>query len=270
MIREPDGGEQAFVETPFMAQGEAVPSPPALLAGPFRRIVLANLFGSLAFWSFYGAVFWESANRYGADQAGMAVIGAALSVPFILGSLIQGLVVDRWSPKWLLVIGYLALLAAVTLALIGDGLPWLWGSSFMVGAAFATIEPSRSALTGLLVAPERLVSANGAMATSFQAGARRRLARRRVAARRVRRRRRLHAVGGGRARAAGRPARRPRPASAGRAAVDVAARLPRGGHHRVAPSVAADPPAAHDGLVDPDQRLLHPRAAVREGRARPR
>jgi MFS family permease len=169
VVREPDGGEQAFVETPFMAQGEAVPSPPALLAGPFRRIVLANLFGSLAFWSFYGAVFWESANRYGADQAGMAVIGAALSVPFILGSLIQGLVVDRWSPKWLLVIGYLALLAAVALALIGDGLPWLWGSSFMVGAAFATIEPSRSALTGLLVAPDRLVSANGAMAMSFQA-----------------------------------------------------------------------------------------------------
>ena len=169
VTRDPEGGEQPFVGAPFVAQGEAVAVPPALLAGPFRRIVVANLFGSLAFWSFYGAVFWEAANRYGAEQAGMAVLGAALSVPFILGSLIQGLAVDRWSPKWLLVIGYLMLLAAIPLALVGDGLPWLWGSSFLVGAAFATIEPSRSALTGLFVEPDRLVAANGAIATSFQA-----------------------------------------------------------------------------------------------------
>ncbi|MGE5227445.1 MAG: MFS transporter [Planctomycetaceae bacterium] len=169
MTRDLEGGEQPFAGTPFVAQGEAVPAPPALFAGPFRRIVLANLFGSLAFWAFYGAVFWEAANRYGAEQAGMAVLGAALSVPFILGSLIQGLAVDRWSPKWLLVIGYLMLIAAIPLALVGNGLPWLWGSSFLVGAAFATIEPSRSALTALYVEPGRLVPANGAIATSFQA-----------------------------------------------------------------------------------------------------
>jgi MFS family permease len=166
---EPEGGDQTFLGTPFLAQGEAVSAPPALLAGPFRWIVLANLFGSLAFWAFYGAVFWEATNRFGAEQADMAVLGAALSVPFILGSLIQGLAVDRWSPKWLLVIGYAALLTAVPLALVASSLPWLWASSFLVGGAFATIEPSRSALTGLLVASDRLVQANGAIATSFQA-----------------------------------------------------------------------------------------------------
>jgi len=164
-----DGGERSFVGTPFVAQGEAVPSAPAFLPGPFRRIVAANLFGSLAFWSFYGTVFWEASNRFGADQADMAVLGVALSVPFILGSLIQGLAVDRWSPKWLLMLGYFALFAAVPIAWAATSLPWLWASSFLIGGAFATIEPSRSALTGLLVPPERLVAANGAIATAFQA-----------------------------------------------------------------------------------------------------
>jgi len=168
VTEEPDGREQAFVETPFVAQGEAVSVAPALLAGPFRRVVLANLFGSLAFWFAYGAVFWEAANTYGADQGDMAVLGVALSIPFILGSLIQGLVVDRWSPKWLLVIGYTAMFAAIPVAWMATSLPWLWASSFLVGGAFATIEPSRSALTGLLVPEDRLVAANGAIATSFQ------------------------------------------------------------------------------------------------------
>ena len=169
MTTEPDGGEQAFVGTPFVAQGEAVPGVPSLPPGPFRRIVVANLFGSMAFWSFYGTVFWEASNRFGADQADMAVLGVALSVPFILGSLIQGLVVDRWSPKWLLVIGYLALFAAIPAAWVAASLPWLWASTFLIGGAFATIEPSRSALTGLLVPEDRLVAANGAIATAFQA-----------------------------------------------------------------------------------------------------
>jgi LPLT family lysophospholipid transporter-like MFS transporter len=114
-------------------------------------------------------VFWEASNRFGADQADMAVLGVALSVPFIFGSLIQGLVVDRWSPKWLLLLGYVTLFAAVPIAWAATSLPWLWVSSFLIGGAFATIEPSRSALTGLLVPEERLVAANGAIATAFQA-----------------------------------------------------------------------------------------------------
>jgi predicted MFS family arabinose efflux permease len=166
---EPDGGEQAFVEAPFVAQGEALPAPPALLAGPFRRIVVANFFGALAFWASYGVVFWEAANRFGAEQADMAVLGASLSIPFIFGSLIQGLVVDKWSPKWLLVLGYLGVLASIPLAWAATSLPWLWGASFLIGGSFATIEPSRSALTGLLVPEARLVQANGAIATAFQA-----------------------------------------------------------------------------------------------------
>ncbi len=98
----------------------------------------------------------------------MAVLGASLSLPFILGSLLQGLIVDRWSPKWLSVIGYLLLTAAVPLAWFATSLMGLYASALVVGAAFATIEPSRSALTGLLVDGPGLVKANGTISIAFQ------------------------------------------------------------------------------------------------------
>ena len=145
---------------------EAVTFP--VLTGPFRWLVLAHGVSALAFWSYFGTVFAQATFRFGAGTAQMAILGASLSVPFILGSLLQGLVVDRWSPKWLSFIGYLILAAAVPTAWAGGSLAWLYVSSFMVGGAFATIEPARSALTALLVPEKGLVRANGAIAVSFQ------------------------------------------------------------------------------------------------------
>src|SRR5919197_1154262 len=93
----------------------------SLFGGPFRWLVLAHGFSGLAFWSFYGPVFAEVAFGFGGGPAEMAILGASLSVPFILGSLLQGLVVDRWSPKWLSFIGCFLLAAAIPMA-------WLAGS----------------------------------------------------------------------------------------------------------------------------------------------
>ena len=140
----------------------------SLFGGPFRWLVLAHGFSGLAFWSFYGTVFAEAAFRFGAGTAEMAILGASLSVPFILGSLLQGLVVDRWSPKWLSFIGCFLLAAAIPMAWLAGSLVLLFASSFVVGAAFATIEPARSALTALLIPSARLVRANGAISVSFQ------------------------------------------------------------------------------------------------------
>jgi MFS family permease len=155
-----------LAEAPIL-EGPHVPSPP-ILAGPFRWLLLAHGFSGLAFWAFYGTVFAEAAFRFHAGKSGMAVLGVSLSVPFILGSLLQGVVVDRWSPKWLAVIGYLAMACSIPLALVAASLPWLFASSFLVGAAFATIEPSRSALTGLLVDHAALVHANALLSVAFQ------------------------------------------------------------------------------------------------------
>lgn len=160
--------ETAFIEAPFLAQGEvAGPSAP-VFHGAFRWVVLAQGFSALAFFAYFGTMFAEATYRFDASTSDLAVLGVALSVPFILGSLLQGLVVDRWSPKWMSVIGYAMQFAAVPLALLASGLPWLWASGFLVGAAFATIEPARSALTSLLVPERDLVRANGTLATAFQ------------------------------------------------------------------------------------------------------
>ncbi len=139
-----------------------------VLTGPFRWLVLAHGVSALAFWGYFGTLFAQATFRFGAGTAQMAVLGASLSVPFILGSLLQGLVVDRWSPKWLSFIGYAILAAAIPTAWAGGSLAFLYVSSFMVGGAFATIEPARSALTALLVPEKGLVRANGAIAVSFQ------------------------------------------------------------------------------------------------------
>lgn len=148
------------------AVSEAVTFP--IFAGPFRWLVLAHGVSAIAFWGYFGTVFAQATFRFGAGTAQMAILGASLSVPFILGSLLQGLIVDRWSPKWLSFIGYLILVIAIPAAWVGGSLSWLYVSSFMVGGAFATIEPARSSLTALLVPEKDLVRANGAIAVSFQ------------------------------------------------------------------------------------------------------
>ncbi len=139
-----------------------------VFGGSFRWVVLAHGFSGLAFWGFFGTVFAEATFRFGADAGDLAVLGASLSVPFILGSLLQGLVTDLWSPKWLCFLGYLVLALAVPVAWVAPSLRWLFLSSFMVGLGFATLDPARSSLTGLLVEEPRLVRANGAMSVAFQ------------------------------------------------------------------------------------------------------
>jgi MFS family permease len=155
-----------LAEAPIL-EGPHPPSPP-ILTGPFRWVLVAHGLAGFAFWAFYGTVFAEAAFRFHAGKTGMAVLGVSLSIPYILGSLLQGLVVDRWSPKWLAMIGYLAMACSIPLALVAESLPWLYASSFLVGAAFATIEPSRSALTGLLVDHAALVHANALLSVAFQ------------------------------------------------------------------------------------------------------
>jgi predicted MFS family arabinose efflux permease len=98
----------------------------------------------------------------------MAVLGLSISAPYAMFIPFQGMVVDRWSPKWMNLVGYLALVAGVGAALAATSLALLYLSSLLVGVAFATIEPARSSLIGLLVDERRLVQANGTISAAFQ------------------------------------------------------------------------------------------------------
>ncbi len=160
--------ELGLGEAEMLGHAPAEPGAGPVFRGPFTWLVLAHGFSGLAFWGYYGTLFSQAAYRFGAGSSELAILGASLSVPFILGSLLQGLIVDRWSPKWLSFIGYALAAAAIPLAWAAGSLGLLYASSFLVGGAFATVEPARSALTPLLVPPARLVRANGAISVSFQ------------------------------------------------------------------------------------------------------
>jgi MFS family permease len=135
----------------------------------FRLVVAAHGGFSLAFWAAFGTMFTEATYRFDSGPGQMAILGASLSVPFILVSLVQGLAVDRWSPKWLGVGGYLLAAAALPVAIVATSITWFYLATFILGMAWATVEPARSALTALLVPEERLVRANSILAIAFQA-----------------------------------------------------------------------------------------------------
>ena len=130
---------------------------------PFIYLVLGEGIAGLAFWAYLPLTFSEASFRFHASPRQMAFLLASYSLPFILFNPLQGAVVDRWSPKWLKVCGYVALMIAIPLAMAATSLPLLYGSVFMVGVADAAIQPSRSALTGLLVPRRLLVQANGVL-----------------------------------------------------------------------------------------------------------
>jgi DHA3 family macrolide efflux protein-like MFS transporter len=135
----------------------------------FRLLVSAHGAFSLAFWAAFGTMFTEATYRFDSGPGQMAVLGASLSVPFIVVSLVQGLAVDRWSPKWIGVGGYVFAAFALPIAIAAPTITWLYAATFIIGTAWATVEPARSALTALLVPEERLVRANAILAIAFQA-----------------------------------------------------------------------------------------------------
>ncbi len=164
--RHPGVVEETLLE-PTIPSAGALP-PHVLTIRPFLWVVLGVGVGGFAFWGFLAAVFAQAAYAYDASSAQMAVLGLSISAPYALFIPFQGMVVDRWSPKWMNLWGYLALVAAVVAALLADSVLWLYASSFLVGIAFATIEPARSSLVGLLVPEGQLVQANGTISAAFQ------------------------------------------------------------------------------------------------------
>lgn len=135
---------------------------------PFRRLVLAHATSNLALWAFYGALITSATFEQGATTRQLALLGVSLSLPFVLGTVLQGMVVDRWSPKWVYVAGILTLGGAAALGWYAPSLTWMYGSSFLVGLGWASLEPSRSSLTALLIPQRDLIRANGVLALAFQ------------------------------------------------------------------------------------------------------
>src|SRR5438105_12297908 len=125
--------DEALVE-PTIPRG--VGGPPHLFTNrPFLWLVLGTGVGSLAFWSYFGALWADASFTLHATPAQMSILLGAFSVPFVVFVPLQGLLVDRWSPKWMIVWGYVVGVGAIPLAWAAGSLGLLYLSSFLVGAA---------------------------------------------------------------------------------------------------------------------------------------
>ena len=143
------------------------PPPHVLTNRPFLWLVLGSGVASIAFWAYFGTLFADAAFRFEAGATDAALLLASFSLPFVLVTPLAGIWVDRWSPKWVLFVGFVLLAAAIPVALVADSIAWLAVSILVVGVAVAALDPARSALTGLLVEERLLVQANGMVSTAF-------------------------------------------------------------------------------------------------------
>jgi Na+/melibiose symporter-like transporter len=158
--------EETLLE-PVIPRGPALP--PHLRANrPFLWLVIGTGVGGVSFWSFFGAVWADGAFRFHASPGEMTILLGAFSLPFVLLVPVQGIAVDRWSPKWMNLLGYAVAVAGMPIAWAGDSLAFLYASSFVAGVGAAMVMPARSALTGLLNDESRLVQANGALSAAIQ------------------------------------------------------------------------------------------------------
>jgi predicted MFS family arabinose efflux permease len=133
---------------------------------PFVWIVVGWAIAHTAFWAYFGTLFADAAFRFDASPVQMGMLLATFSLPFIVVTPLLGMLVDRWSPKWVLLIGFAVLAGAIPVAAVATS-TWMLGVSIaVVGIAAAAIDPARSALTGLLVPEDQLVQANGMMSAA--------------------------------------------------------------------------------------------------------
>lgn len=151
--------------------GGRAPGPlsPHLLTDPsFRWLLIGESISAVAFWALLAAEFSDAAYRFHATPTQQFILWGAFSAPFVLMTPFQSLLVDRWSPKWMNLIGYGMLILAIPPAFFGNSVYSLYLSMFLIGLADASIQPARSALTGLLIREADLVKANGMLSAGLQ------------------------------------------------------------------------------------------------------
>lgn len=171
---DPPGPERKGV-LEALADGAAPPGAghlPALFANkPFLWLALSYGAGHTGFYAFFVGIMGHATYGFGADAFQLAVLFSVFSVVFLVMTVPMGMAADRWSPKWMLVIGMGVSVTTTIPALTATSIGWLYLASVLDGLAAAIQIPARGALTGLLVEEGALVRANGALNTASMVGA---------------------------------------------------------------------------------------------------
>jgi DHA3 family macrolide efflux protein-like MFS transporter len=156
--------EQALLELPLPHGGGL---PPRLFANrPFVWLVGHQGISQLGFWAFFVAVLGQASYEFGAGPFELGILFSTFSITFLLFTAPFGMVTDRWSPKWVVLIAQVVAMGAVLAAMLGDSIELLYVSSLIDGVGAAMAIPARGSLTGLLVEEDHLVRANGMLNTA--------------------------------------------------------------------------------------------------------
>ena len=141
------------------------PRAPLLANRPFVLYAAHYGISSLGFWAFFLAILAQATYQYHATSVELAALLAIWSVVFLFVVTPAGMVTDRWSPKWMILLAQALALVSAVVAMAGTSIGALYAASVIdaVGAAMAI--PARGSLTALLVAEEDFVRANGALNT---------------------------------------------------------------------------------------------------------
>jgi MFS family permease len=162
--RERAQAEQALLDAPLPHSGGL---PPALFANrPFTWLVASLGVSQLGFWAFFVVILGQAAYRFHAGTSELGVLFASFSISFLLLTAPLGMVPDRWSPKWSMMLGQVVSTLAVAVAFGSHSLAWLYLASAIDGAGAAASIPARGSLTALLVDEHSLVKANGMLNTA--------------------------------------------------------------------------------------------------------
>src|SRR6266571_2298805 len=151
--------EEALLEPP-LPHGGALP-PGLLPRRPFAWLVAGAGVSQLGFWGFFVAILGQAGYRFHAGPFQLGVLLSSFSLSFLVLTPVLGMATDRWSPKWMLVLGQVVAVAAVLPALFGSSLVWLYVASVIDGIGAAASIPARGSMTALLVEEHELVRANG-------------------------------------------------------------------------------------------------------------
>jgi len=128
-----------------------------------RRVVLARFISRIGGEAaFFVGIWGKAAFELEASAGGVAAVMAALGVASLIGSAIAGVLVDRFDPRRVLIVGEILFVPVAIGMVFADTLPALVVATFLLGLVGTPVFTAISAFGPFLTDdPERLARING-------------------------------------------------------------------------------------------------------------
>ncbi len=127
-----------------------------------RRVVLARFVSRIGGEAaFFVGIWGKAAFELEASAAGVAAVMAALGIASLIGSAIAGVLVDRFGPRKVVLVGELIFIPVAIAMVFADTLPSLVGVTFLLGLAGMPVYTAISSFGPFLTDnPEKLARVN--------------------------------------------------------------------------------------------------------------